>query len=197
MEERAQSIEQPTQVKLDQILLYSYFLSQGSPYLQKRLFQYLHNTNPGWKISDDQKKDLKESVKKKARILQDHGVHQYMESLDTETDITLKEMQEIFAGSYFSPTATEYILKEVAHVIIVADDHHLKELGGRVRTLDVTNRQVDSFWHKADLSHFHYFVIEKHDLGIAEFDQMFESIRNLKNFSEIIDLYTTSFGEPA
>ena len=197
MEERLGTLEQPSQSKLEQILLYAYFISQGSPYLQKRLFQYLHNTNPHWKISDDQKKDLKESVKRKAKVLQDSGVHQYMESLETETDITLNEMQEIFAGRYFNPTATDLILYEIAHVILVADNHHLKENGGRIRKSEVSNKRKDSFWLKADLRHFDYFILEKHQTGVAEFDQMFEGIRNLKNFDNMLSDFQKSLAEIA
>jgi hypothetical protein len=115
-----------------QILFYSYFISQGSDFLQRAVMNYLHVLNPTWIIEDDWKPNLVNSTLINLQKLIGKGLHQQpKKNVEVEIVLTVDEMQKIFNGTFYDYSNKQAILEKITLGIVELDYKHLIAVSNR------------------------------------------------------------------
>lgn len=175
----------------DRLLKYSFFLSQGNPDLQSCLFLYLSHKHPDWRISPSIIEPLAESVFRMALGLSEKGQHTslfskqdtgpLLQSEDVLKDEAYEEanqMANVLSGDelpyVWSP---KKLLFEITRSMIDQDEQFLQEVRPRKGT--TVNGRLLTPLQDPYLSHFCFFILGKNSLGVPDYNQMFDDIRNL------------------
>lgn len=169
-----------------QIFYNSFYLSQGTATLQEMLLLYVHAKRPSWRVSDEMRAQLIETLLPRTKSLMETGYHQPVEGIPGELEKQAEAMQHIlnnesdilqFRSQYFSLSTTA---KQ-----IIGSDFHYTFAGRNNRTKLVSSSS--SYNPRTDryLSHICYYGLSSHTTGIPEYDQLFQEINaHLTNTSQ-------------
>lgn len=169
----------------------SFRYSQGSPYMQERIFEYLHWQNPHWRISAPLKPKLQESCLMLFKKYFDIGYHEKNpDQLVSQTPLHTEIYFEDNSGSElnrdvgvrgelskFQDTMnTKKVINPIEELtleIIRLDHKYLITNNGRPRNTphDISSPQTDHY-----LSHICYYGYAKKNTGMPEYNKMFADI---------------------
>lgn len=175
---------------LSKLFYRSFDFSQGSKYLQKHMFEYIHRTHPGLTMSDDElvqvKKKVHESIMERfflgktagtgKMIDQSHSDSVDLKSMKQEIDVNLDIMNQIFNGTYPESFGSDAeLLEKITHQIISQDNKFLSRNNGRTRSTHSSgtgNERNNPF-----MSYLHYYSGELRRIEVPEFTELFQSVR--------------------
>ncbi len=166
---------------------HSFTFSQGNPFLQNSLLQYISNEHPAWRMTDEVFQQVRNDMIKKATaylsFTQINGspivAHpNYSGEIEEEITDRLSEWKDILN----SPRLPVDI-REITKTIIERDFKFLidEQSGipiGRPRT-----HERNRF-----LSHICHYAWKGTPTGSAEYDELFKDIRNLVDRGGLVDL---------
>lgn len=188
----------PNVKKFSQFLYRSFDFSQGSQYLQTKMFEYIHLTNPNLTLSEEElvevKKKVHDDMMERFFLGKSAGTGAPIDSSHSK-DITLKTMKDALSknvdllhriftnNSKVSSGDEKQLLEEITTQIISLDNKYLSRTDGRPR-----KQTPNSSGHEHTnnfRSYLRYYAGEQKRIELPEFASLFRAVRG--NFIERID----------
>lgn len=160
------------------MLIHSFKHSQGDPYLQSLIFEYIHTKHPSWKI-DDQDKFKNESQRVIHEFLGSHIPKRHKNISATDIDEALILERQEFISELLKDKYKNDQVPIIMEKIINRDHHFIITRGGRPRLTD--NIKRDDPYTNPFTSYFCYFGVDEHSTGNKLFDDIYDKSVRLLN----------------
>lgn len=156
-----------------QMLIVSFFLSQGNPNLQGLLFSYVAQQRPHWRLEEPHCRALGALFPAMLALGKQHVHVAFNDSLGVfeELNMQIYAMQETFELQ--QEMESEKLYTDILHSLIDQDWKYLCKKRKR------PNRSLSSSpsrHHDPYLSHYVLFVLKREKTGVALFDELFEML---------------------
>jgi hypothetical protein len=186
-DEQSAQDEQPSIEILSKIFFLSFKFSQGREYLQRSIFRYIHNQNPGWVIDDEVSGKIYEHVKEPVRkyfFQTTSGANGRPRLHKLPADIIAANLPENTARTMLFDMQTAFMTGEdpgyvpaLAREIMKQDIYYLSCHGGRVRSNVPAGKEFLPAYDPR-FSHIVHYGFEGNPTGLEIYDRMFKDIAN-------------------